>query len=75
MMMVVDILKKDISVTRISGKRTTYGYRRICALTSNSGIHVKIKTVKRIMRRNNLALPYAKHNNGTRRKDLAGLRT
>ena len=36
----------------------------------NSGIHVNIKTVRRIMRRNSLALPYAKHKNRTRRKDL-----
>ena len=31
---------------------------------------MNIKTVRRIMRRNSLALPYAKHKNRTRRKDL-----
>ena len=36
----------------------------------NSGIHVNIKTVGRIMRRNSLALPYARHKNRTRRRDL-----
>ena len=36
----------------------------------NSGIHVNIKTVRRIMRRNSLALPYAKHRSRTRSGDL-----
>ena len=36
----------------------------------NSGIHVNIKTVRRIMRRNSLALPYARHKNRTRSRDL-----
>ena len=36
----------------------------------NSGIHVNIKTVQRIMGRNDLALPYVKHKNRTGRKDL-----
>ena len=54
----------------VSGERTTYGYRRVWALMRNSGIHVNIKTVRRIMRRNSLALPYARHRNRTRRKDL-----
>ncbi len=31
---------------------------------------MNIKTVRRIMRRNDLALPYARHKNRTRRKDL-----
>jgi putative transposase len=39
-------------------------------LLRNSGIHVNIKTVRRIMRRNSLALPYAKHKNRTRSRDL-----
>ena len=60
----------ESEIKRISGERTTYGYRRVWALMRNSGIHVNIKTVRRIMRRNSLALPYAKHRNRTRRKDL-----
>ena len=36
----------------------------------NSGINVNIKTVRRIMKRTNLSLPYAKHKNRTRKKDL-----
>ena len=60
----------ETEIKRISGERTTYGYRRVWALLRNSGIHVNIKTVRRIMRRNNLALPYAKHKNRTRSGDL-----
>ena len=55
---------------KIAGERITYGYRRIWALMRNSGIHVNIKTVRRIMRRNSLSLPYAKHKNRTGKKDL-----
>ena len=60
----------EAEIIRLSADRTTYGYRRIWALLRNSNIHVNIKTVRRIMRRNSLALPYAKHRNRTRRKDL-----
>ena len=55
---------------RIAEERTTYGYRRIWALLRNSGTHVNVKAVRRIMKRNNLSLPYAKHKNRTRRRDL-----
>ena len=60
----------ESEIKRISRERTTYGYRRVRALLRNSSIHVNIKTVRRIMRRNSLALPYARHRNRTRRKDL-----
>jgi len=36
----------------------------------NSGIHVNIKSARRIMKRENLAMPYAKHKNRARSKDL-----
>jgi len=54
----------------LSGNRTTYGYRRIWALLRNSGIHVNIKSVRRVMRKNSLTLPYARHRNHTRSKNL-----
>ena len=57
-------------VIRIAEERTTYGYRRIWALLRNSGTHVNVKAVRRVMKRNNLFLPYAKHKNRTRRRDL-----
>ena len=60
----------EAEIIRLSADRTTYGYKRIWALLRNSGIHVNIKTVRKIMRRKDLALPYAKHKNRTVRKDL-----
>jgi len=60
----------EAEINRLSSERTTYGYRRIWALLRNSGTRVNIKTVRRIMMRNSLALPYAKHKKRTRRKDL-----
>ena len=60
----------ESEINKLSGERTTYGYRRIWALMRNSGIHVNIKTVRRIMKRKNLSLPYARHKNRTRKKDL-----
>jgi transposase InsO family protein len=60
----------EAEIIRLSAERTTYGYRRVWALMRNSGNHVNIKTVRCIMRRNSLALPYARHKNRTRSKDL-----
>ena len=60
----------EAEIIRISADRTTYGYRRIWALLRNSGIHVNIKTVKRIMKRNSLAFPYARHKDRARSRDL-----
>ena len=60
----------EAEIIRLSAERTTYSYRRVWALLRNSGIHVNIKTVRRIMRRNSLTLPYAGHKNRTRRRDL-----
>ena len=58
-------------ILSISLERSTYGYRRTWAMLRNSGIRVNVKTVRRIMQMNNLSLPYAKHKNRTRMKDLA----
>ncbi len=65
-------ISRDIEeqILRIAGERTTYGYRRIWAVLRNSGMGVNMKTVRRIMNRNNLSLPYAKHRNRTRKRDL-----
>ena len=60
----------ESEIIRLSSELITYGYRRIWALMRNFRIYVNIKTVRRIMRRNNLALPYAKRKDRTRRKDL-----
>ncbi|MHB1623608.1 MAG: IS3 family transposase [Cuniculiplasma sp.] len=60
----------ETRIKNIAEERTTYGYRRIWAMLRNSGTNVNIKTVRRILRRNNLALPYAKHITHTRTRDL-----
>ena len=52
---VPDSVVKD--VVRISTERVTYGYMRVWALLRNSGLVVNIKTVRRIMKMNNLSLP------------------
>ena len=57
-------------ILRIAEERITYGYRRIWALMRNSGMHVNIKTVRRIKRNHNLALPYGKHRNRTGKRDI-----
>ena len=57
-------------VLRIAEERISYGYRRIWALMRDSGIHVNMKTVRRIMRNHNLALPYGKHKNRTGKREL-----
>ena len=49
----------EAEIIRLSAERTTYGYRRIWALLRNSGVHVNIKTVRLMKRRNDLSLPYA----------------
>lgn len=48
---------------RIAGERTTYGYRRIWTPIRNHGTMVNMKTIRRIMRENGLALPHARYRN------------
>ena len=57
-------------VLEISGKRVTYGHRRIWAVLRNEGVKINIKTVRRIIKSNNLQLPYAKHKNRTNKRNL-----
>jgi hypothetical protein len=58
------------SILNTAEDRTTYGYRRIWAILRNSGTSVNIKAVRRIMKKHSLALPYAKHKNRTRKRDI-----
>ena len=53
-----------------ASERTTYGYRRIWAILRNSGIHVNVKTVRRTLKRNNLALPARRHKGRTKTRNL-----
>ena len=54
------IVNKIIELCR---ERVTYGYNRIWALLSNSGIRIARKTVYKIMKNNNLTLPLHNHKN------------
>ena len=60
-------------VLNISGKRVTYGHRRIWAVLRNEGTNININTVKRIIKSRNLQLPYAKHKNRTNKRNLTRL--
>ena len=60
----------ESEILKTASDRTTYGYRRIWAMVRNRGMKVNIKTVRRIMRKNSLALPFSKHKNRTGRMDL-----
>ena len=62
-------------VLEISGKRVTYGHRRIWAVLRNEGVKINIKTVRRIIKSNNLQLPYAKHKNRETREILQSPQT
>ena len=57
-------------IFEISGKRVTYGHRRIWGVLRNEGININIKTVRRIIKSRNLQLPYAKHKNRTSKRNL-----
>lgn len=53
------IMEEEVESTlRIAEEPTTYGYRRIWALIRNSGAHVNINTLMRIIRNHNLGSPY-----------------
>ena len=57
-------------VLEISGKRVTYGHRRIWAVLRNEGVKINMKTVRKVIKSKNLQLPYAKHKNRTNRRNL-----
>ena len=50
-------------IIELSKERITYGYNRICALLSNSGIRIARKTVYKIIKDNSLTLPVYSHKN------------
>ena len=57
-------------ITDLALERPTYGYRRIWAVLRNEGIGINRKTVARVLNKNNLSLPAAKHKNRTKRMNL-----
>ncbi|MDA8054567.1 MAG: IS3 family transposase [Thermoplasmatales archaeon] len=50
----------------IASERPTYRYRRIWAVPRNNGTAVNPKSVRRVLRINNLSLPYVKHKGRTK---------
>jgi transposase InsO family protein len=55
---------------RVASDRPTYGYRRVWAVLRNKGTAVNPKSVRRLLRINNLSLPYAKHKGRTKSRNL-----
>ena len=51
-------------------ERSTYGYRRVCAILRNQGIYVNRKTVRKVLKDNNLNLPASKHRGRTKTRKL-----
>ena len=62
------LIEQDIISTAF--ERTTYGYRRMWAMLRNNGMKVNRKAVRRVLRNNNLSLPYAKHRGRTKHRNL-----
>ncbi|MEM0133852.1 MAG: IS3 family transposase [Thermoplasmatales archaeon] len=54
----------------IASERPTYGYSRIWAILRNSGTHVNQKTVRKVLKDNNLNLPASKHRGRTKSGNL-----
>ena len=61
-------IKQDIINT--ASERPTYGYRRVWAVLRNGGTKVNRKAVRRVLRNNNLSLPYARHRGRTKHRNL-----
>ena len=57
-------------VRYIASERTTYGYRRVWAVLRNSGTEVNQKTVRKVLKDNNLNLPAFKHRGRTKARNL-----
>ena len=55
---------------RVASERPTYGYRRVWAVLRNEGTAINPKSIRRVLRINNLSLPYAKHKGRTKSRNL-----
>ena len=62
------LIEQDI--IRTASERSTYGYRRVWAVLRNGGTKVNRKAVRRVLRNNNLSLPYARHRGRTKSRNL-----
>ena len=54
----------------IASERPTYGYRRVWAILRNQGTAVNQKTVRKVLKDNNLNLPVSKHRGRTKTRNL-----
>ena len=54
----------------IASERPTYGYRRVWAILRNQGTAVNQKTVRKVLKDNNLNLPASKHRGRTESRNL-----
>ena len=54
----------------IASERPTYGYRRVWAILRNQGTKVNQKTVRKVLKDNNLNLPASKHRGRTKTRNL-----
>ena len=54
----------------IASERPTYGYRRVWAILRNQGKAVNQKTVRKVLKDNNLNLPASKHRGRTESRNL-----
>jgi transposase InsO family protein len=54
----------------IASERPTYGYRRVWAILRNQGTAVNQKTVRKVLKDNNLNLPVSKHRGRTKTMNL-----
>ena len=57
-------------IREIASERPTYGYRRVWAVLRNKGTMVNRKTVRRVLKANNLSLPASKHRGRTKSRNL-----
>jgi putative transposase len=57
-------------ILEISRERVTYGYRRVWAVARNEGTKINMKTVRKVIKSRNLQLPYAKHKNRAKKRNL-----
>ena len=57
-------------IKSIASERPTYGYRRVWAVLRNSGTKVNQKTVRKVLKDNNLNLPASRHRGRTKSRKL-----
>ena len=57
-------------IREIASERPTYGYRRVWAILRNQGTKVNQKTVRKVLKENNLSLPASRQKGRTKTRSL-----